>query len=80
VLTGDRHVAEGLPLDDQKLAARLFAIGGRSSNDLKRSEAQSRRIELALQYVSRLGQKTAPERGTVPFATADELGGCPLAP
>ena len=39
MLTGTRGVPAGLTMSEQRLAGRLFAIGGRSSNDLKRNEA-----------------------------------------
>jgi flagellar motor protein MotB len=79
MLTGTQSVPAALNMREQRLAGRLFAIGGRSSNDLKRNEAESRRIELALQYVN----PTEKRRGgsgleQAPFISAAELGSCPL--
>ncbi len=50
VLSGRTVVPGQLSRREQEVTARLFAIGGRSSNDLKPTEAQSRRIELSLQF------------------------------
>ncbi len=52
VLSGRTVVPGQLSRQDQEGTATLFAIGGRSSNDLKPTEAQSRRIELSLQFAS----------------------------
>lgn len=79
VLTGSDAVSYALDRRDQDAVARLFALGGRSSNDVKPSDEESRRVEMGLEYAGTADSNAADT--SVPWDKIfdyNDPGNCPV--
>jgi hypothetical protein len=68
-LLRDGKAGEGLPLDDRKLIATKFFVGGASFNSLRDTDDASRRIEFKLEFKTRQDMK---EEAAHPAPPLDE--------
>ena len=79
LLASSKLVPDALPDADRMLVRELFLVGGSSFNSLKKSDEESRRIELKFEFLGFKPNSTEPEERPIPRdVRLDDDERCPV--